>query len=399
MSPPAAEGARAAWADVGLGTPFAGAIEFLRRKINLPTERWDDIARSAHDRAFIVAGAAKADLLAELRQAVIDAGSGGGLAGFRRDFRSIVARNGWTGWTGEGSAAGVAWRTAIIYRTNMATAYAAGRWRQLNDPEFARQMPYWRYRHADGVAHPRPQHVAWNGLTLPRDHPFWRTNFPPNGWGCHCKVFAERAPAEGAATEPPPGWDERDAASGELPGVDEGFDYAPGANVDTALRQMVQDKLITYPPAIAKAMSAELNRMVYATADVAGWSREALADASIVEPLLLGFVEDAPRVSGIAGHDVRGYIITLPGSVPRHVRNAHEFDGKGQRMAQPADYEHVAQVLNAADVVRAGAPSQHDNATVVALKRIAGETFRAVFEVLAGKRNRALALRSLVIKT
>ena len=176
----------------------------------------------------------------------------------------------------------------------------------------------------------------------------------------------------------------RDPASGELPGVDEGFDYAPGANVDTALRQMVQDKLITYPPAIAKAMSAELNRMVYATADVAGCSRETLPDASIVEPLLLGFVEDAPRVSGIAGRDVRGYIITLPGSVPRHVRNAHEFDGKGQRMAQSADYEHVAQVLNAADVVRAGAPSQHGNATVVALKRIAGETFRAVFEVLAG---------------
>lgn len=143
----------------------------------------------------------------------------------------------------------------LIYRTDMATAYAAGRWRQLNDPEFARRMPCWRHRHADGVAHPRPQHVAWNGLTLPRDHPFWRTNFPPNGWGCHCKVFAERAPAEGAPTEPPAGWDVRDAASGELPGVDEGFDYAPGANVDTALRHKVQDKLIAYPPAITRALS------------------------------------------------------------------------------------------------------------------------------------------------
>lgn len=172
------------WANLGLGTPFEAGIAHLRRKLDLPTERWDDIARSAHDRAFIVAGAARADLLADLKQAVIDAGSGGGLAGFRKDFDAIVARHGWTGWTGEGSAQGVAWRTQIIYRTNMASSHAAGRWQQLNDPAFAREMPYWRYRHADGVANPRPQHLAWDGLTLPREHPFWQTHFPPNGWNC-----------------------------------------------------------------------------------------------------------------------------------------------------------------------------------------------------------------------
>ena len=39
-------------------------------KRNLPTERLDDIMRSAHDRAFIVAGAQKADLLADLNRAI-----------------------------------------------------------------------------------------------------------------------------------------------------------------------------------------------------------------------------------------------------------------------------------------------------------------------------------------
>ena len=98
------------------------------------------------------------------------------------------------------------------------------------------------------MPHPRPPRVAWNSLTLPRGHPFWKTHYPPNGRGCHCRVFAEPAPAEGPATAPPAGWDERDAASGRLPGVDKGFDYAPGANVGTSLRRMVQDKLITYEP-------------------------------------------------------------------------------------------------------------------------------------------------------
>ena len=38
-------------------------------------------------------------------------------------------------------------------------------------------------------------------------------------------------------------------------------------------------------------------------------------------------------------------------------------------------------------------------ATVVATKVINGETFRVVWEVLSGKRNRSLQLASLVIKT
>ena len=75
----------------GFGTPFAEQIAFLRAKLNLPTERWDDITRAAHDRAFIVAGAAKADLLTDLRGAVDQAVQGGSLGQFRKDFDRIVA--------------------------------------------------------------------------------------------------------------------------------------------------------------------------------------------------------------------------------------------------------------------------------------------------------------------
>ena len=48
--------------------PFTEQISFFRNKLNLSTERWDDILHQAHDRAFIVAGAAKADLLDDLRR-------------------------------------------------------------------------------------------------------------------------------------------------------------------------------------------------------------------------------------------------------------------------------------------------------------------------------------------
>jgi hypothetical protein len=128
--------------NVGFGTPFEVQVNYLRQKLALPTQRWDDIQGRAHDRAFVVAGAAKADLLADLHQAVIQAASEGrGLAAFRKDFKAIVAKNGWTGWTGEGSKEGEAWRTRVIYQTNMASSYAAGRHAQMSDPEVLKLHP------------------------------------------------------------------------------------------------------------------------------------------------------------------------------------------------------------------------------------------------------------------
>lgn len=240
--------------------PFDLQVRFMRRKLDLPTEKWTDVQTSAHDRAFVVAGAMKADLLADLHAAVVKAAEEGrGIEDFRRDFDAIVSRNGWTGWTGEDSPAGRAWRTRVIYQTNMATSYAAGRWAQVNDPELAAFRPYIKYHHADGVMHPRPQHVSWDGLVLPRDHPFWKTHAPPNGWGCHCYVSAasqadyDKAAAAGRA-EPPGGWGAISPKTGAPVGIDKGWDYAPGANAATPLRELVESKLINLDAPIGAVM-------------------------------------------------------------------------------------------------------------------------------------------------
>ncbi len=244
-----------------LRLPFQQQIAFFRRKLNLPSERWDDIEKAAHDRAFIVAGAQDADLLNDLRQAVDAAiADGDTLAEFRKKFRDIVQTRGWHNWTGEGSQAGEAWRTKVIYQTNIASSYAAGRWSQLTDPKLAAVRPFWRYVHNDSVMHPRPQHKAWGdaGLTLPAEHPFWQTHYPPNGWGCRCRVKAVRAPAKDDATEPPAGWNERNA-KGLLPGIDRGWDYAPGASVGKELQDLAKAKAAQLPPSIGKDFLAEVS--------------------------------------------------------------------------------------------------------------------------------------------
>lgn len=240
----------------GFGTPFAAQLAFFKAKLKLPSQRWDDIIKSAHDKAFIVAGVAKADLLQELyssiEQSIV---TGSGLQQFRKDFDRIVQGHGWSGFTGEGSKRGIAWRTKVIYQTNMATSYAAGRYTQLHDPDLIKTRPYLRYVHADGVLTPRPLHVSWDGFTAPRNHPFWQTHFSPNGWGCHCRIIAV---AKMNTKQLPSNWASINPATGAPMGVDRGFDYAPGREQSKSLRSFIANKRINLDGDIGRAMLREI---------------------------------------------------------------------------------------------------------------------------------------------
>lgn len=388
----------------GARQAFQEQIDFFRRKLNLPSETWRDIQQAAHDRAFMVSGAAKADLLADLRKAVDQAVQGGSIGEFRKNFADIVEKHGWTGWTGEGSKAGEAWRTRLIYQTNLMTSYAAGRRAQLLDPELLKRRPFWRYVHNDSVTHPRPHHKEWGDarLTLRHDHPFWNTHFPPNGWGCKCRVVAVAAPVDGDATQPPEGWDAVDPRTGAPMGIDEGWDYAPGSRADDELRSFVQDKLVTYPPAIRRMLSVDVNRHLNTTERVTDFVQRVRDGALRNEDLWMGFVEPeaAARVKNATGQDVDNYLVLLPEDNVRHTDWEHRWDGKGQRPIVPADYQHVASFINEPDETLPGSElGRHGEARVLVRKEINGEVFRAVFEILHGKRNRALKLISLAIKT
>lgn len=257
-------------------SPFAWQVEFFRKKLDLPSERWDDIKKSAHDRGFIVAGANKADLVADLRRAIDKCVAGGkSLGWYQKNFDDIVKKHGWTGWTGEGTKAGRDWRTAITYQTNMSTSYAAGRWKQLHDPDLVKLRPYLTYHHADGVRRPRPHHLSWNGFTAPRDDPFWQTHACPNGWRCHCYLSAaserDYADAKTAGRDKPPeGWDKIDPKTGEMVGIDKGFGYAPGANANRPMKDFIDQKLINLDAPIGAAMWQVLKPVVAAEMR-AGW--------------------------------------------------------------------------------------------------------------------------------
>ena len=167
----------------GKRLPNTAAAAFFARKLNLPSNEWSDLWREAHDKAFTVAGTLNESgekALALIREAVRAAiEDGETIEEFKKRFDDIVAK---TGWDYRG---GRNFRTRAIFETNLRTSWAAGRFAQMDEIKAAR--PFWQYRHG-GSAVPRPEHLAWDGLILHADHPWWRTHYPPNGYGCTCHV-------------------------------------------------------------------------------------------------------------------------------------------------------------------------------------------------------------------
>ena len=216
--------------------PFREQNEFLRRKLNLPTNGWTDVYTREHDYAFVVAGANRDEIVSGFRRAIERAIVGGTtLEDFRRDFDRIVAQ---TGWSYNG---GRNWRSRVIYETNLRSSYMAGRYEQLM--AVRNERPYWQYIHSDAVEEPRPEHEAWNGMILRWDDPWWQYHFPINAWGCQCSVRAlseddlRRMGKDGPDTAPAIVMEERTigqrspggARTVMVPqGIDPGFEYTPG---------------------------------------------------------------------------------------------------------------------------------------------------------------------------
>ena len=159
--------------------PFDDGINFFRQKLNTPSNSWDDVWQSAHNRAFMVAGVTKADMLNDFYTSVDKAISEGkSLGWFQNEFNNIKARY---GWEHNGQSA---WRSQLIYETNIRQAYNAGREGQIQALKATR--PYALYKHGDSET-PRVIHLKWNNMVLPVDDPWWDTHSPSNGWGCKCK--------------------------------------------------------------------------------------------------------------------------------------------------------------------------------------------------------------------
>lgn len=153
------------------------AVEFWKTRTPLTESQLKQLDAGARDRAFTVAGLAKQDQVALVHKALQDAlENGTTLADFKKQLGPLIREHGWTNY-----------RLDTIFRTNLQTAYAAGRYAQMQSAK--EYLPYWEY-FTVGDDRVRPGHAALDGFVFPADHEFWDSNYPPNGYKCRCGVRA-----------------------------------------------------------------------------------------------------------------------------------------------------------------------------------------------------------------
>ncbi|MEP3431763.1 MAG: phage minor head protein [Roseibium sp.] len=179
----------------GFQTPRE-VTDYFRQKRSRPAFSWGDVWGEEHAYAFTVAKAVDAELLGAFRSSLDGAIAGGeSFETWKAKIAEDLKRLGWWGPraipdpTGADPDATVDFsrsrRLKTIFWSNMRAARAAGQWDRIQRTK--RALPYLLYVRSS-ASDPREEHLAWAGMVLPVDDPFWSTHFPPNGWGCKCAV-------------------------------------------------------------------------------------------------------------------------------------------------------------------------------------------------------------------
>lgn len=169
-------------------------IEFTKKKHPEIHFDYDEIMHHAHDTAFTVAKITKLDLLNDIQKSLIEAMEKGlKFEEWKENIMPNLAKKGWLGEvnvtepkTGEIKRIYVGnRRLKTIYDTNMRTAFAKAEYESISSSH----AKYIRYI-ATLDSRTRPSHALLHNLVLPKDDPFWDTNYPPNAWNCRCQVRA-----------------------------------------------------------------------------------------------------------------------------------------------------------------------------------------------------------------
>ncbi|KJU85710.1 phage head morphogenesis, SPP1 gp7 family domain protein [Candidatus Magnetobacterium bavaricum] len=164
------------------------AVEYFKKKGYTITRTWKDLESAQHARTFTVAGVLKIEILKTIREMLDKALQEGiTLEQFKKELEPKLRDAGWWDTTEDGKVQGSYNRLLTIYRTNLQSAYMAGRYRQ--DMENTQYRPYWKYV-AVLDSKTRPEHAALNNKVFMWNDPVWDTVYPPNGFNCRCMVVA-----------------------------------------------------------------------------------------------------------------------------------------------------------------------------------------------------------------
>jgi hypothetical protein len=200
------------------------AEKFLEKKIDTPTERWDDLKWGEHAHAFTVAHSNEAAVLDTIHGLLNKAVKEGmAFQDFKNGMLDMMREKGWYGGAGHTAdeTKYINWRIKIMYETNMRTAYAQAQYRKQLQGAVLR--PIWVYQSQLSGKNRRQEHITLHDKAYRYDDPFWDTYYPPNGWGCQCYVTTK---SEAGAERD--GIKVGDSTKETLPEIDETWAYNVG---------------------------------------------------------------------------------------------------------------------------------------------------------------------------
>ena len=259
---------------IGRGPIPKAAREFLAGKRLTVSDHYTDVFREEHAVGFTAARMTQERLVEEVHRELVKAlEAGETFETFRTRIQPWLERRGWAPPRRGGD---IPTRLERIYRTNMKTARAAGRWHRIE--QSAERLPFLVYRLGPSLEH-RDQHVAWAGTILPVDHRVWDRLYPPNGWGCQYWVYQISRRKAGRLLSGEPGQYRSEApelperewvnpATGEVrrvtAGVDPGWDYNPGRHRTLGIhrRDAERSEAILAGRALAKVSGLEREQLV-----------------------------------------------------------------------------------------------------------------------------------------
>lgn len=179
---------------------FREAEEWFRDRLALTREEWEELDAKARRKAFFVSNVAQARVVADAHNALTRGlAEGKSLTEIKADI-SPALQEAWGG-----TVANPAHRLDTIARTNVQSAYAAGRERLASHPTVQRLRPFARF---DAVEDHRTSELCGplNGTVKAVDDPWWDNHTPPLHFSCRSgKVFLteEQARAEGITETDP----------------------------------------------------------------------------------------------------------------------------------------------------------------------------------------------------
>jgi len=160
---------------------FEDAILFFRSKVPLTREEWEELEKLLRFRAFTVARLTELDAINHVKEKILKAIEEG------KTFQEFMAEAGEDELLKKaGFHQSNPWYWETVFRTNIQTAYNAGRKMQIE------KDPAIEYLEFVGIRDSRQTEICRkrSGIVRPKDDPWWRNNWPPLHYSCRSYVRA-----------------------------------------------------------------------------------------------------------------------------------------------------------------------------------------------------------------